>query len=514
MKAVSVRQMRGLDKRTIEKAGIPGIVLMERAGTGAAQEIINFAESISGHHVRRFVILAGKGNNGGDAYVVARYLYENYDVDIHVYSVCAIEELRGDAGLNADRLPGELRFKISNSLSPEDFMPGDIIIDGLLGTGINGTLRPPYDKWIELVNSLDLPVVSLDIPSGLNGDTGRFATTAVKADMTVMMGLPKKGLVSEKIAEYCGKLRCIDIGIPQKFTDEIESDLEVNFAEDIRPFIGRVPIDSHKGSRGKLAVIGGSRAYAGAPFLAAEAAMRSGAGYVRLIVPDSVPRSMCSSYSLIVNSVPAGKSGTLAECPVKEINSAIADADALVIGPGMTKDASLIPVLEKIRKDKKPLVFDADALNLAAENPDIILKCRGEKVLTPHPGEMQRLLKGFKLKKLQKSDRIKQARALAEKTSSVVVLKGCRTVIASPDQSVTVNGSGSPALAVMGTGDVLSGMIGTFLAQGIKAYDAARTAVFIHGLAGEMSPAGIRGLTADDLILLIPEAMKEISPFA
>ncbi|NQU51193.1 MAG: NAD(P)H-hydrate epimerase [Bacteroidetes bacterium] len=235
MKAVSVEQMREIDKKTIKKAKIPGFVLMERAGFGCAEKIIEFIEDrIHFNHIKRFVILAGKGNNGGDAYVVARYLYENTDIEIIIYAICDIEKLGDDSKKNAGLIIEDVDYSIKKKLTDKDFRQGDIIIDGLLGTGTTGSLRKPYDNWISTVNSSLLTVVSLDIPSGLNADDGLIKDDCIMADMTVTMALPKRGLVIGKGNEYCGLLRCVDIGVPQEYINETESDFEVCFACDAK----------------------------------------------------------------------------------------------------------------------------------------------------------------------------------------------------------------------------------------------------------------------------------------
>jgi NAD(P)H-hydrate epimerase len=512
MKIVSSLQMRELDKLTI-KSGIPGGILMERAGNGAGRYILEFISLIHPTHVKRFLLLAGKGNNGGDAYVTARFLSQNSQIPVKILSICPIDELAGDAKLNAEKLPGNVSCEFRRDLKAGDFQPGDIIVDGLLGTGISGVLRPPFENWIKIVNSLNLPVVSLDIPSGLNGDNGSFAASAIKADLTITIGLPKKGMILGNGPSYCGRIRCVDIGIPQVFTDKIGACMEMAFDSDVREFLCRPDMNSHKGSNGHVLVAGGSRKYNGAPFLSAEAALRAGAGLVTVAIPENV-HSIQKMLSLIVRRVPGNDGGFFSPSSIPELLKLAGKADSVVAGPGISDEPSVKKMMAAFCNFDRPAVFDADALNIISQFPDILLKRKHPSVLTPHPGEMKRLLKGFGLEHLQEEERPAQALGLAEKTSSVVVLKGNRTVIAEKGKPVTVNSSGSPALATAGTGDVLSGMIGSFIAQGLTPFNASVCAVFIHGLAGENGKLGNRGLTADDLVGFIPEAMKKISPFA
>lgn len=512
MKIVSSLQMRELDKLTI-KSGIPGEVLMERAGIGAGRHILEFISYFHPSHVKRFLILAGKGNNGGDAYVVARYLSQHSVFPVKVLSICRMEELTGAAKLNAGKLPANVSCEFRNDLKCNDLQPGDIVIDGLLGTGISGILRPPFENWMNTVNSRNLPVVSLDIPSGLNGDDGSVAGSAIKADLTITIGLPKKGLFSGSGPSLCGKIRCVDIGIPSVFIDKIGSSMEMIFDSDVRKFLRRIDMDSHKGSNGHVLVAGGCRNYNGAPILSAEAALRTGAGLVTVAIPENVqpPHQM---LSLIVRKLPDKGNGYFCPSSVPALAKLIEKADAVVMGPGIGNEPSVMKMMLSLFNFEKPAVFDADALNIISQIPDILLKRKHPTVLTPHPGEMKRLLKGFDLAQLMEAERPVQASMLAERTNSVVVLKGNRTVIAAKGKPLMVNSSGSPALATAGTGDVLSGIIGSFIAQGLDPFDASVCAVFIHGLAGENGKFGMRGLTADDLLGLIPETMKRISPFA
>lgn len=514
MKTVTVSQMKELDRRTIEEAGITGEILMERAGAGAGRLILEFISTMPPKHVKRFVLLAGKGNNGGDAYVAARFLHEHTNKDVQVYAVCPLDELSGDAGTHAKKLPDGVYRKVCDRLKPEDFFEGDIIIDGLLGTGIGGPLRPPYDQWISVINSLCLPVVALDIPSGLNGDDGKVEPDAILADLTITMGLPKRGMVLNRGPEFCGRLRCVDIGIPSKFVKEVKSNIEMTFAGDVSRFLSRVPIDTYKGKCGRLLVIGGSYKYRGAPFLSAVAALRTGAGLVTVAVPQSMGDLPPAMLSLIVRRIPDNGLGTFSRDSLPELNELLKCTDAAVIGPGLTDELAVAEILRSVITVEKPMLFDADALNMLSSFPELVMNRLSHTILTPHHGEMQRLLKGCELEMLLDSDRLTKAQALAAKTESTVILKGNRTIIASIDRVVAVNSSGSPALATAGSGDVLAGITGALLARGIDAFDASVTAAYIHGLAGEPGKFGVRGLTADDLVDMIPEAMKEISPFA
>ena len=509
MKIVSSEQIRSLDRRTIEEYGTPGHALMERAGIGAADAILEFASSIDSAQLRRFVVLAGKGNNGGDAYVVAKYLHENSGLPVVLLAACPPAQLPEDARTHAETLQDMVEI-----FEPETpvFLPGDFIVDGLLGTGVKGAPRHPFDIWIASVNSSGCPVASLDVPSGLDADTGSVQGVAVQADITITMGLPKKGMVLGQGPLLCGRTKCVDIGIPQDYIEQIKADAEMIFAQDIR-CLGRRPFNSHKGLNGRLLVVGGSKLYPGAPILSARAAMRAGAGLVTLAIPQSANIPRPSMDSIITRRIKDDGGGFFSEGSADELNELASVSDAVVIGPGMGTSDSVRDLLGALNIPGKLIIWDADGLNFLSDTPWLLDRLSGT-VLTPHPGEMRRLLKGFGIKNIPESERPRQALSLAAKTNSVVVLKGQHTVTACPGHPPLLNSSGTPALASAGTGDVLSGIIGALLIQKTPPLQAAACAVFIHGLAAEFSPFGTRGFSADDLIDLIPRAMLRISPFA
>jgi NAD(P)H-hydrate epimerase len=511
MKAVTVDMVRELDRKTIEVAGVPGEVLMERAGMGIGKQVIEWLETIA-THVHRVVILAGKGNNGGDAYVVARYLYESTDLDLIILAACPVAELEGEALIHANKTLEETPIKIIEEFDAAMFKSDDVIIDGLLGTGVKGVPRPPYDNWITTVNALNLPTIAIDIPSGMNGDDGS-AEICIKADLTITVGLPKIGLVADQAIELCGQLRFVDIAIPAEYINAVDAEFGVEFGVDVKPFINRLPNNCHKNSRGRVLIIGGSRAYPGAPLLAAKAALRGGAGLVTLAVPAQLDYSYNNYNALIIKKITDDGNGTFCKQSIDEIANLIELHDVIVIGPGLGQQRSLINFMAFLCTTDKTLVIDADALNIIAEVPSLYQE-KNSNILTPHPGEMQRLMRAFDLTDMIGASRFEQAKALAIAIDSTIVLKGARTVVASPDERYSINSSGSAALATAGSGDCLAGLLGACLLDQEDCFDAVKAAVFIHGLAGELSHYGMRGLIADDIPELIPEAMCKISPFA
>ena len=515
MKAVSGMQMRGLDRRTIEETGISGERLMQIAGLRAGAGILKrFAEDMPGKTAPEFRILAGKGNNGGDAFVVAALLADaGHSVSLHCTAPGS--DLSGDALTMFQRLPASVRDHISYELTPADLEnPDTVVVDGLLGTGFHGVLREPYRTWCRLVNASGRRVAALDIPSGLDADSGEADPDAVTADMTFTMAAPKIGMFSAEGIRRTGRIQVLDIGIPKPFFDDLADTVECTGPEEVQSLFRREPFDAHKYSRGHLFVAGGCRHYPGAPLLAAEAGLRSFAGLVTCCLPDHAEIHAAVPKALIVRRL-SSQTGFFNALSATELLSMANKAGAFVIGPGMGTSIESVGFLEKMLSVKTPLVLDADALNLLSSSPDLIekLKKRADPtVLTPHQGEMKRLLAGLGL---TGTDRTRQETALlaAERLNAVIVSKGARTIVAAPDGRFAVNLSGCPALATAGTGDLLAGMIGAMLLNSAQsAYDAARAAVFLHGYTAEITaqPGYSRGYAADDFLPMIRQAMNRL----
>ena len=512
MKVVFVATMRALDEAAIA-GGIPGDVLMERAGSAAAELALSFtAGHFAPNHVRRWIVLAGKGNNGGDAYVVARVLRERDTRPVYLYATCPPDQLTGAARNHADRLPADVPVQVCTELPVAALAPGGIVIDGLLGTGVSGCPRAPFARWIAQVNASGLPVIALDVPSGMDADSGA-GDLAITADLTITMALPKSGLVTPAGLARCGRLRVVDIGLPPALTAAAEACGEAVVAEDIRPLLSRRPHDAHKNRFGHTLVVGGSAEYIGAPLLAGTAALRSGCGLVTIGVPAGIrPLLHPPLAALIVRSLADAGGGNLGPDSDGSLAACLERSQAVVFGPGIgpspTADAALAIVL----RTPQPTVIDADGLRVLARHPELV-KRTALTMVTPHPGEMRVLLAGFGLTALQEAPRATQARELARAHGLWVVLKGQGTLIAAPDGRVAVNTSGTSGLATAGSGDVLAGILAGFLAQGMDAWDAARAGVYLHGLAAEWSPVGDRALTADDVVAGIGPAFRALSPF-
>lgn len=516
MKIVSVKIMRELDRRTIQR-GTPGTTLMYRAGTGILNALKYFLSTMEPRHCEHVIILTGKGNNGGDGLVLAGLLAERTEINVTVASVAKKSELQGEARYFADQLPARVRFVIIQNGQLPDAVWADnaVIVDGLLGTGISGPLRPPYDALIKNINESGRPVAAIDIPSGLNGDTGEISTEAVQADLTVTMALPKRGLFSQTGLAHCGEIRCVDIGIPDDLVAEAETDKAEALCEgDVKQLLKRRPTNAHKGVFGQTLIIGGSRQYTGAPMLSATAALRSGCGLARNAIPATVrPFITAAPQALIFIPVPDGNCGYFGSASLEAVMAAVEEADSVVLGPGIGRAPETATVIQAVLRKDVPLLIDADALHFVTDLKSD-LKNAKDVVLTPHPGEMKTLLKGFGMTQLIDASRTIQAVAVAEEVGAVTVLKGQGTVIAEPSGRTLINTSGNNGLASAGAGDVLSGLLGGFIAQGYPRGDAAALAVFIHGRAAEVIPRQNRTLIADDLQERLAKVFRELTPFS
>jgi NAD(P)H-hydrate epimerase len=502
VKTVTAAQMRELDRRTIE-SGTPGRELMERAGVGVADAIIR-----RGWHERGPIVLfAGKGNNGGDAFVVARHLALRTNAKVSLLLACKKTEIKDDALYHFRKLPKNVRRATHLS----DFT--GTIVDGLLGTGLQGEVRSPYRELIEEINAQkNALVVAIDIPSGLQADTGEPLGVAVRADLTATMGLPKVGLLKPAAVDWVGELKVVDIGIPPKFVAEIPSDVELISEADVAPLLPRRKRSAHKGDFGHLLVLAGAQGYHGAAVLCAEAAARAGAGLVTLGVPQAIyPVVAAQCREIMVRPFPDSRDGSFAFHAADEVRSWFEVCNAVALGPGLSQNEETRNfVLRTVTDCPRPLVIDADGLNALASHIEVLRKREAPTVITPHPGEMGRLI-GKTSKEVQAA-RWDVARKAAKEFGVTVVLKGAGTVIASSNTPLSVNHTGGPALAKGGSGDILTGVIASLTAQGLSPLDAARAGVFLHGRAADFAAAklGDRSALASDVTAEFGEAMRSL----
>jgi ADP-dependent NAD(P)H-hydrate dehydratase / NAD(P)H-hydrate epimerase len=474
--------VRELDRRAIEEAGIAGETLMIRAGEAAFRRLQSHWPDC-----RQPAIVCGAGNNGGDGYVVA-LLALRAGLHPQVYATLAPAELKGDARTMADRaLADGVPVTVLSQTRP-DFSDHDLIVDGLLGTGLSGPVRPGQSVLIDTINRAGLPVLALDIPSGLSADTGAELGIAVRADVTVTFVGMKRGLLTGAGPALCGELYFDDLAIPPAIAASLSADCRRVLLADLPAVLPRRRRDAHKGDHGHVLIVGGDHGYAGAVLLAAEAAARSGAGLTSVATRAAHVAALVSRRPEIM--VRAAEQAA-------DLEPLLQRASVVVCGPGLGQDDWGLSLLGKVLRSGLPMVLDADALNLIARHQ---LQWSSPAVLTPHPGEAARLL-GSDSATLQ-ADRFAAVRALTQRYQAAVLLKGPGTLIAAGDGPVALVNAGNPGMASGGMGDVLSGVIGALLGQGLNGYDAARFGALVHALAADRAVLhqGERGLLAADLM--------------
>ncbi len=513
MKLVTSEVMKKLDRITIEEYKIPGLTLMERAGRGAFLLMKKYFPDELKNGV---VVVAGGGNNGGDGFVVARYAWEE-GLKTEVVLLVEPDSLKGDALENYKRIKDRIKIEkpqegaLTPSYLRDKFKESGCIVDAIFGTGFRGSVEGFYRTVISAINESKRRVIAIDIPSGLNPDTGEVMGIAVKADLTATFGLPKMGQFLRNAREYTGVVEVVDIGIPQELIDKQEAEGELFTLSDARKILKPRPWNSHKGDFGHLLIVAGSPGKTGAAVLASEGALRAGAGLVTLAVPESL-NIIFETKTTEAMTIPVQDRGRGVFIPasLKDIEKALEGKDAVALGPGIgTHKNTITFVKEVLEIISVPLVIDADGLNCIANFPERLKKLKIPVVLTPHPGEMARL-SGKRVDEIQK-DRIKTAIDFAKEYGCVVLLKGALSVIADRSGLWTINQTGNPGMATGGMGDVLTGIIGSLLAQGIEPYDSARLGAFVHGLAGDevAGECGSFGYKAGEVAERIPLLWKK-----
>ncbi|NBC87330.1 MAG: NAD(P)H-hydrate dehydratase [Bacteroidetes bacterium] len=521
--------MREADRMTIEDVGLPGFTLMETAGRGATSAILG---RFGPADAMRALIICGKGNNGGDGLVVARCLVE---AGAHVHVVCTAspDAMRDDPAQNYTilRRLSESNGAVAERLTltqPDDvdaldaeaksFRP-TLYVDAMLGTGLTSEVREPIRSLVEWLNRQTEPVAALDIPTGLHSDTGRVLGVCVKADQTATMASMKAGLVVGHGSIHSGDVDVVDIGMPRHVLDGVATGPGCAFRTsdaDLRSWWPERSRDAHKYSVGMTLVVGGAPGYTGAPVMASLAAARAGSGYVACACPESIQPALAQKLTAIPTiPLPEWEDGLAPEI-AKTLAEPLEKARALLVGPGLGREretqSSIRSFLSEI---EHPAVIDADGLNAIAGSlgaDDTDLNPNGRWILTPHAGEFQRLLG----EKIDLSDPVRTAQTYARRWNVVLLLKGHPSVVAAPDGKTFVGGTGGPALAVAGTGDVLAGLCAGFLAQGLDPVRAAAAAMHLGGAAADRyaKKADPRTLVATDLLDLLPAAARASVEFS
>ena len=514
MRILNTAQMREADRRTIEDLGLPSIVLMENAGRQTVAAMEAAFDALGASHV---AVLCGRGNNGGDGFVVARTLVQR-GIDATVFLLGSVSEVQGDARVNLEVL-GRLGVTVIEITSAQEWelhfteiAECDVVVDAILGTGFRGRLTGLFETVVADVNELGVPVVAIDLPTGLSADSAELPGEAIDATMTVTLAAPKIPLVFPPADTRAGDLVIADIGIPGPLLDDLDGPhLELLTRERMRGILPARAAESHKGDFGRVLIVAGSIGKTGAAHLAALGALRSGAGLVTVATPRSclpIVASMGAEYMTVpLDETPAGTVDFAAIDRVLDL-----PADVIAIGPGLGSEPGTAAFVQGlVERAGVPLVLDADALNAFAGETERLMGRDGvDMVITPHPGEMARLVNAS-IEAVQ-ADRLAHAREFAAAHKLHVVLKGHRTVIAGPDGRSFVNLTGNAGMATGGTGDLLTGMIGAWLAQLLDAEAACKLSVYLHGTAGDLAEAeeGQIALIATDVAAHLGEAMQEL----
>ncbi len=506
-------QMRAIDQKAIEEIGMPGIVLMENAGKVVFDEVMKMKDRFD-----RVIILCGPGNNGGDGFVIARHLH-NVKVPVRVFIIGKSSHIEGDALSNLNILK-KLSIQIDEIFDGGGFVKleksirqGALIVDAILGTGITKQVHGIFSEVIDLVNEMADYILSVDIPSGIDADSGKILGTAINANKTVSLVIPKIGNIMYPASDYNGELIVKGIGVPDLAIENTKIQTHIITNEEIERLIPHRKRNTNKGDYGKGNIIAGSTGLTGAAILACRAALKSGMGLLKLYIPESL-------NVIITTAVPETVTVPLVEVRkgvigINNFNKVIDESnrsDVLAIGPGCGVNAEVGELLKRIIFEvNKPLVIDADGLNALAKNVHWLESKKQDIIITPHPGEMSRL-SGKSIEEINEFP-IQTALEFSRNYGVITVLKGTRTVIATPTGEVFININGNPGMATAGSGDVLTGVITSFIAQGFKPLDAAIFGVYIHGMAGDImaESRGEHGLLAGDIVEGITRALKVLA---
>jgi ADP-dependent NAD(P)H-hydrate dehydratase / NAD(P)H-hydrate epimerase len=513
MRIVTAAEMQAMDHKTITEFGIPARVLMENAGRGATH---SFLKRIYALGPGRVGVMAGRGNNGGDGFVMARYLAERH-IDVEVFLLATQDRVQGDAATNLRLLP-TLNVPVSEIPDARAFAGFKqrmrhirYWIDGIFGTGLNADVRGYYKEVIEFINAQHRPVFAVDIPSGLHADTGQPCGVCIQATATATFGYAKIGHLIHPGTEFCGMVDVIDIGIPAIIAQTVTTRQSMITGRMARGLLPPRPADTHKGHTGHVLVVAASTGKTGAAAMTSLAALRVGAGLVTLGIPETL-NAILETHVIEAMTLPLPDDGrgTLTAGAYDTIAQAMQGKRCLAVGPGIgTAPGTRELVHRLVRESKLPMVIDADGLNNLAGHLNLLEDRAAPTVLTPHPGEMARLLERSTAD--IQNDRVAAVRELAQRCRICVILKGAGTLVSDPQGRVWINSTGNAGMASGGMGDVLTGTVAGCLAQGCTAVDAALLAVFLHGLAADILAADVPyGYLATDVMNTLPKAVRRV----
>lgn len=512
MKVVTAAEMNSLDEYATSVYKIPSLLLMENAARGLVDHLESAFSRVRG---KQITIVAGQGNNGGDGLAAARH-FRMRGASVAIYLFTPEEWVKGDAKVSLDiwrethgTIYPEGTFTL-NQLAAA-IKSSDFVIDAMLGTGVSRPVSGRCAEIIGVINAFSRTIIAVDIPSGISADTGQSMGTAVKAHATMTMALPKRGHFMQDGLTHTGQLHVVDLGFPDALVNEADLKVTLIGPAHIKDLLPPREKGTHKGTMGHLLVIAGALGKQGAPLMTSLAALRSGAGLVTTALPKSIEQGFSlQNMELMTLPLPETETGSISIAAEKLIACAIAGKKAVAIGPGLSQDPDVRPlVLNIIKTVSIPMVIDADALNAVASDLPILKQKQAPLILTPHPGEMGRLT-GRTAAAVQK-DRFNVAAQFAAAWDVILVLKGPHTLVALPDGTLWVNTTGNPGMATAGIGDALTGIIAGCLAQGLLPAQAAIFGVYLHGRAGDLAAIekGEAGLLTSDLIGKIPAAIIE-----
>lgn len=513
MKLFLAEEMKQIDAATAKEFGLPGLLLMENAGRDVAAIAESILEDCSN---KRILVFAGKGNNAGDGFVAARTLL-NRGAQVTVVLLADQAAYSGEALIQLEVLKkcNPFMFTLNNEQDwDKATIAGelaDLVIDGLLGTGFRGELSPDFARAAELINSMLAPVLAIDVPSGVEPDTGKVARGAVKADVTVTIAAPKPGLYLYPGAEYAGEIMVAEIGIPTKLLTESDSKNELITRGLAKTKLPLRQGNAHKGMAGRVAILAGSPGFTGAAALCSYAAVKAGAGLVTLLTPLSSQNILAAKLNeVMVKGLIERLPGVLGGGAVGDVRHWLEKSDVLAVGPGLgTSEATKEVIRDILQGCSKPVVIDADALTALVGHTEILSRMKCPRIITPHPAEMARLIDSAASE--VDANRLAVASRYAVEWQTVVVLKGAPTVVATPDGSAYLNTNGNEGMATGGCGDVLTGIIAALLGQGLSAADAAILGVYLHGLAGDLAAEnGKIGLAAGQISEILPQARQRV----
>ena len=502
MKVSTVEEMRNLDRRSMEECGFPQEMLMENAGEAAYFVILKDF----GVKNKRFVIFCGIGNNGGDGLVVARKIHSNGG-DVKIYLLGDERKFTGAARMNfeiASKIPLNIEHVESLEAVKLDILHSDAVVDAIFGTGLKRNVEGIYKDVIQLINESGKKVFSIDIPSGINGNTGKIMGVAVKSDYTITYGLPKLGNMLYPGYDRCGKLYVSHISFPPSLYDSIkvETNDPIKLPERVK--------DAHKGDFGEALFIAGASSYFGAPYFSALSFLKAGGGYSRLAAPLSVTPFIANKGSEIV-FIPQKEtsSGSISLENRDSLLELSEKVDMVILGPGLSLDEETQRLVRELAEEiEKPLIIDGDGITAVSKDVEIIKKRKKETILTPHLGEMSRITK-LSVKEIDEN-KVEVLRKTCGELNAIIVLKGAHSLIGYPDGRVFINMSGNCGMATAGSGDVLTGTIAAMFGLGLNIFDAVRMGVFMHGFSGDLAAMdkGEDGITAQDILDYLPNAMK------